>query len=75
MKEQLIKFVADIVSVSPEDIQADPSSFGINAPGTWDSLAHLAIMTELEDMLGVELSISEIEEMDNMQKIIERAEG
>lgn len=74
MKEQLIKFVADIISVNPEDIQADLSAFGINSPGAWDSLAHLAIMTEIEDTLGVELSITEIEEMNNMQKIIERIE-
>lgn len=72
MKAKLINTVSDIISVSADEIQNNPSSFGIGKPEAWDSLAHLAIMTEIEDLLNEELSIAEMESMNNMQKILDR---
>lgn len=70
MKEQLIAAVSDILSVSATDLQADPGAYRLSNPVSWDSLAHLAIMTELEELLGRELSMDEMEEMDTLEKIL-----
>ena len=70
MKEKLIAAVSNILSTSVDDLQADPSAYKLSNPVSWDSLAHLAIMTELEELLGRELSIDEMEEMDTLEKIL-----
>lgn len=70
MKEQIVKSISGIISISANDIQSDPSAYGLGSPDTWDSLAHLAIMSEMEDALGVEISIEKMEEMNDAQKIL-----
>jgi len=70
VKEKLITVVSDILSVSSADLLADPSAYKLSNPVAWDSLAHLAIMTELEELLDRELSIDEMEQMDTLEKIL-----
>ena len=72
MKEQIIGFVSDAISVPADDIRKNPSSYGLGATVSWDSLVHLAIMTELEEILGEEISIEEMEELKDMQTILDR---
>ena len=70
MKDKLIMAISDILSVPVADLKADPSAYSLSNPASWDSLAHLAIMTELEELLDRELSIDEMEEMDTLEKIL-----
>jgi acyl carrier protein len=70
MKEKVYEFVSGILSISIEELRQSPNDFRLSSPNSWDSLAHLAIMTELEELLDKELSIDEMEELDSLQKII-----
>jgi len=70
MKDKLIMALSDILSVPVADLEADPSAYSLSNPVSWDSIAHLAIMTELEELLGRELSMDEMEEMDTLEKIL-----
>jgi acyl carrier protein len=71
MKEKLIAAISDILSVSVEEIRENQGDYKILNPVSWDSLAHLAIMSEVEEILGRELSIDEMEELDTLPKILE----
>lgn len=71
MKEKLIAAISDILSVSMEEIRENQGDYKILNPVSWDSLAHLAIMSEVEEILGRELSIDEMQELDTLQKILE----
>ena len=41
---------------------SDPSRVNFGAPG-WDSIAHIALVTELETSFGIEMSPEEITEL------------
>ena len=71
MKERLIAAVSNILSIREADLQANPGAYRLSNPVSWDSLAHLAIMTELEELLDRELSVHEMEEMDTLEKILD----
>jgi len=71
MKEKLFASVSNILSISVVDLKADPGAYKLSSPVSWDSLAHLAIMTELEELLDRELSMEEMEEMDTLEKILD----
>ena len=70
MKEKIIEAVSNILSISAADLQADPGAYRLSNPVSWDSLAHLSIMSELEELLDKELSIAEMEELDTLEKIL-----
>lgn len=72
MKEKLIHFVSEYLSIPYESLVQSPHEFGITKPSLWDSLAHLAIMTELEEILDRELSIEEMEELSTLDKILQK---
>lgn len=72
MEERFIEAVSNILSIAIHDLSVDPASYGIAKTAAWDSLAHLAIMTELEELIGQEISIDEMEELDTLEKILAR---
>lgn len=70
MKDKLMAAISDILSVSLEELRENQSNYKILNPVSWDSLAHLAIMSEVEEILGREIPIDEMEELDTLEKIL-----
>ena len=71
MEDKLIKIIADIIKVEVSVNDQNIDNYALGKVSGWDSLAHLAIMAEIESMLEVELSIEEMEDLDSIKKIIE----
>ena len=74
MKEELITAISNIISVPEDELKATPENFYIGNPIAWDSLTHLAIMFELENISGKEISVEDMENLDTLLKVIEFVE-
>jgi len=70
MKIKLFDIVGDILSMNPSEVEENASELRLGSPEAWDSLSHLAIMTELEDALNRELTIEEMEDLNSLDKIM-----
>jgi len=70
MNQTVIQVIANIIKVTPDEISANVEEFSLGKVSGWDSLAHLAIMTEIEDEYDLDLSIDEMEELDSVVKIL-----
>ena len=55
--EQLRELIADILGVEPSRIVAGSGPGTID---TWDSLAHLSIITAVEERFGVKFSMADV---------------
>ena len=60
MADRLIEVFSSVLGVEPETL-SDASS-PANTP-SWDSMANIMLITEIEALFGVELSTSDIESM------------
>jgi acyl carrier protein len=60
--EDLRGIVAGILGIEPSRLVADAGPQSIE---TWDSLAHLTIMTAVEERFGVRFRMDEIRRIDN----------
>lgn len=58
MEQKLKTVVADILSVTVEEVTDDLSP---ETNGTWDSLNHMNIITAVEKEFGVVMSMSDIQ--------------
>lgn len=52
----------------------EPATFSVemlpdDVPG-WDSLGHLRLVTALQEQFGVEFEVSEVMDMDSVEKIV-----
>ena len=72
MREKIALIISEIAKIEAADVLADPSGFGMSKTVGWDSLAHLSIMTAIEDEFDIELSIEDMEALDTAEKIFER---
>ena len=70
MEEKIINIIASIIKTKPEEISNNIDNFALGSVSGWDSLAHLSIMTELEDEYDLDLSIDEMESLDSVKKIL-----
>ena len=70
MEEKIINIIASIIKTKPEVISNNTDNFSLGNVSGWDSLAHLSIMTELEDEYDLDLSIDEMESLDSVKKIL-----
>lgn len=59
---------ADVLSLEPP---IDWSSIKYREVEGWDSLAHMAIVAELEDQLGIMLETDDIIDMSSVERTIE----
>lgn len=71
MKEKLIAAISNIISVKEDQLKANPENYYIGNPVAWDSLSHLSIMFELENISGKEISVEDMENLDTLSKVIE----
>jgi acyl carrier protein len=58
MNEQLRNIVADTLGLDPADVT--PGTSRASEPN-WDSLAHLRLVTAIEEAFGVKLTMAEIQ--------------
>lgn len=66
METKVRRIMADILELDPRLITERTS---MDNTGTWDSLAHINLVTALEQEFGVSLEIEEIESMHSFAKI------
>ncbi|HKS30095.1 MAG TPA: acyl carrier protein [Pyrinomonadaceae bacterium] len=59
----LEEFFGDILEVAPASLIDDVSQSSL---GSWDSLAHINIITGLEEVYGVQFSTTEIQSLKSL---------
>ena len=64
--DDLLNLVGDVIEVDPSRI--DVNSDRDEVPG-WDSLAHLNIITALEEKCGVRLTMAQISEVRTVEQL------
>lgn len=69
MKEKVIALIEEILNVPSGTITEDTRSEEIEE---WDSLAHVAIMGELEERLGISIPLDEAVEISSVREILEK---
>lgn len=70
MKEEIIKLIAEILQVDPERITENTTA---NELEEWDSLAHVMIIGELQDRLGIQIPLDEAVDIVSVAEIFEKA--
>lgn len=69
LKEKIIALIEEILNVPAGTITEDTRSEDIEE---WDSLAHVAIIGELEDRLGISIPLDEAIEITSVREILEK---
>lgn len=70
MKEKIIALIEEILMLPKDSIQEETKIDEIEA---WDSLAHVMIIGELEEKLGVSIPLDEAIEITSVKEIFEKA--
>jgi len=68
MEEQIRQILADVLGLDATTIDGSTSTDNTES---WDSLAHINIVSALEQEYGITLDIDEIESMQSLYDIIE----
>jgi len=71
MQDEVKAIMADVLGIDPSSIDDTSSTDTIE---TWDSLAHINLVSALEQNFNVKLEVSEIETMISFPAIIETLE-
>ena len=69
--ERLNLLISDVLEVDPAAIGPDS---GLGMSRNWDSLAHLRIMTAIEEEFGVQFTMQQIGELTSLSAILDRLE-
>lgn len=70
MREQIIALIEEILKVPAGTITEDTQ---MEAVEEWDSLAHVMIIGELEEKLGISLPLDEAVEITSVKELFELA--
>ena len=70
MKDKIIALIEEILKVDPGTITEETK---IQDVEQWDSLAHVMIIGELEEKLGISISLEEAVEITDMKELLEKA--
>ena len=70
MKEKIIKLIEEVLKVPAGTITEDTM---IEDVEQWDSLAHVMIIGQLEEELGVIIPLEEAIELKGMRELLEKA--
>ncbi len=71
MKEKIIALIEEVLKVPAGTITEDTR---IEDVEEWDSLAHVMIIGELEEKLGVSIPLEEAIEISDMKELLEKAQ-
>lgn len=69
MEKQIIEIVAKNLNIDTAMIEDGKLHVEFNVTPEWDSLAHLSIMTDIEDEFDLEIDIDEMENLTTISKI------
>ena len=69
MKARIIEIIAHNLNLDPKMVEASASDLSFSKTNGWDSLAHLSIMTDLEDEFNVEIDIDDMEKLVSVSDI------
>jgi len=70
MKDKIIALIEELLKVPSGTITEDTQ---IKDVEQWDSLAHVMIIGELEEKLGVSIPLDEAVEIESMKELLEKA--
>jgi acyl carrier protein len=70
MKEKIIALIEEVLMLSPGSITEETVMDDVEA---WDSLAHVMIIGELEEKLGISIPLDEAIEITSVKEILEKA--
>ena len=70
MKEQIIELIENILQVSAGTVTENTKMEDLEQ---WDSLAHVMIIGELEEKLGISIPLDEAIEIRSVQEILDTA--
>ncbi len=68
MKEQIIELIENILQVLPGTVTENTKVEDLEQ---WDSLAHVMIIGELEEKLGISIPLDEAIEIRSVQEILD----
>lgn len=71
MKEKIIAMLEEILNVPAGTVSEDTRSEDLEE---WDSLAHVAIIGELEERFGIFIPLEEAMELASVREILEKCE-
>lgn len=69
MEKKIIQIVAKNLNIDIAMIEDGKLQVEFNVTPEWDSLAHLSIMTDIEDEFDLEIDIDEMEKLTTISKI------
>ena len=69
MKEKVIALIEEILNITAGTITEDTKIEDIEE---WDSLAHVTIIGELEERLGISIPLEEAIELTSVREILEK---
>lgn len=72
MKEKIIALIEEILKVPAGTITEETQ---IEDVEEWDSLAHVMIIGELEDRLGISIPLDEAIELTSVKELLAKAEA
>lgn len=68
MEQRIKQIMSDILDVEFYEINANTS---VDSTSSWDSLAHINLMSAIEQEFEIELTVAEIESMHSYRSIIQ----
>lgn len=70
MREKIIALIEEILQVNPGTITPDTNIADVEE---WDSLAHVMIIGELEEKLGISIPLEDAIELTSVTELFEKA--
>ena len=75
MENKIILIISQILNMEVSLVIEKKNKLAFNETPEWDSLAHLSIMTELEDQFDLDLEIDDMEKLTTIPKILASLPG
>lgn len=70
MKEKIIALIEEVLNVESGTITEDTRMSDVEE---WDSLAHVMLIGELEERLGISIPLEEAVELSGVRELLEKA--
>lgn len=70
MTEKILELIEEVLKVPSGTITVDTKAEDVEE---WDSLAHVMLIGELEDRLGISIPLDEAVEITSVKEILEKA--
>lgn len=68
MTEKIINIVAEILEVEPTSLSLATKQEDVEE---WDSLAHIRMIAEIEEQLGISIAIDKVVEITTIEQLVQ----